>query len=72
MDLEWRTTDKNTISGECDVCHYERPIKRMLIPEIKSLAMEEDEDEDEYFYEDEDFQYYCLSCYKQAETEAGF
>jgi len=71
MELEWRTSDKNTVLGECDVCHYERPVKRMLIPEVKYFVVDED-DEDEYFYEDEDFQFYCLSCYKQAETENGF
>jgi hypothetical protein len=72
MELEWRTTDKNTFVGECDVCHYERSVKRMLIPEVKYFVMDDEDDEDEYFYEDEDFQSFCLSCYKQAETEAGF
>lgn len=66
MQLEWRTTDKNTILDECEFCHLERPVKKMKIPGIEEYLSDEDF-EDEYTDLTE---LYCLSCYKQAETGA--
>lgn len=63
MELEWRTTDKNTIFGECDVCHYERPVKKMMIPALWDVELDEDDEYEDFF------QFYCLSCYKEAELE---
>ena len=66
MELEWRTTDKNTVFDECDVCHYKRPVKEMMIPEYKDIEPDEDDEFEDFF------QFYCFGCYKQAELDEEF
>ncbi len=68
MQKEWKTTDNNTIVDECDLCHYKRPVKKMLDPEYK----DEDFDDYEPFDFEEIMFFYCFSCYQEAPKEKGF